>query len=40
MIGSTRQVSYRGRNRLQGKKIRLSDGVQAVYTLLKWRLLP
>ena len=33
-------ISYRGRNRLQGKKIRLSDGVQAVYTLLKWRLLP
>ena len=33
-------VSYRGRNRLQGKKIGVSDGIQAVYTLLKWRLLP
>ena len=33
-------VSYRGRNRLQGKKIGVWDGIQAVYTLLKWRLLP
>jgi dolichol-phosphate mannosyltransferase len=30
-------VSYRGRNRLQGKKIRMSDGVRAAHTLLKWR---
>jgi dolichol-phosphate mannosyltransferase len=33
-------VSYRGRNRLQGKKIHMSDGIYAVYTLLKWRLRP
>jgi len=33
-------VTYRGRNRLQGKKIRVSDGIQAVYTLLKWRFRP
>jgi glycosyltransferase involved in cell wall biosynthesis len=33
-------VTYRGRNRLQGKKIRVSDGVQAVYTLLRWRFRP
>ena len=30
-------VSYRGRNRMQGKKIRLRDGLVALLTLLRYR---
>lgn len=30
-------TSYKGRNQLQGKKIKFSDGIIAMITLLKWR---
>jgi dolichol-phosphate mannosyltransferase len=30
-------ISYEARTTLQGKKIRWWDGVEAIWTLLKWR---
>jgi len=32
-------ISYRGRKRVDGKKIKLRDGVEAIWTLAKYRLL-
>ena len=32
-------ISYRGRKRVDGKKIKLRDGVEAIWTLVKYRLL-
>jgi len=31
-------ISYRGRRRAEGKKIKLRDGVEAIWTLIKYRL--
>ncbi len=33
-------IAYTPRTQIEGKKIRWSDGVEAIATLLRWRLLP
>ena len=32
-------ITYHGRNQFQGKKIRVRDGIEAVWILIKWKFL-